>query len=142
MATKIIIQPKKQTKLDRYAGEWVVFVKNNIITHGKILTEVMAEAKKQSLQDKASVFRVPRKDEGPYSCLNASIGSLLAARRAGQIPKMTPMTVEIPRAIKTTVKLRSGLSGVLSSMIWLTIKVIARPIKPPSRVIRIASIKN
>lgn len=66
MATKIITQSKKQTKLDHLAGEWVVFVDNKILTHGKVLSEVMAKTKKRGLQDKASSFRVPRKDEGHY----------------------------------------------------------------------------
>lgn len=66
MATRIRTSAKHTHQLNRYAGEWVVFVNEHIVAHARVLSEAMAEVEKRGLQDKASVFRVPRKDEGPY----------------------------------------------------------------------------
>ncbi|OHB18448.1 MAG: hypothetical protein A2666_05180 [Parcubacteria group bacterium RIFCSPHIGHO2_01_FULL_47_10b] len=66
MATSIRIQSKSTKNLNRYAGQWVVFVDNAIIAHDKALNEAMSHARKKGLHKKASVFLVPRKDEGPY----------------------------------------------------------------------------
>lgn len=69
MATKLITKSKKQSDLNRYAGEWVVFVNDTIVAHDKELNQAMIHIEKESLQKKASVFLVPRKDEGPYVLL-------------------------------------------------------------------------
>lgn len=69
MATRISSQAKAKKKLDHYAGEWVVFVGDRIVAHDKKLARVMAAVEKKNLQRKASVFLVPRKDEGPYVLL-------------------------------------------------------------------------
>lgn len=59
---------KTETKrLDRYAGEWVVFADEKIVAHDKVLAAAMEEAEKQGVARRASVFLVPRKDEGPYA---------------------------------------------------------------------------
>jgi hypothetical protein len=60
------IKPRTRKNLSRYAGEWVAFVKANVVAHDKSLSKTMAQIEKQGLQDKASVFLVPRKNEGPY----------------------------------------------------------------------------
>lgn len=56
----------KKVKLDRYAGKWVAFVEEKIIAHNENLGELMREIDSRGLRKKASVFLVPRKDEGPY----------------------------------------------------------------------------
>jgi len=66
MVNKKSTKVKKNQNLNRYAGEWVVFVDDAIVAHDKVLTEAMGAVKKRGLQNKASVFLVPRKDEGPY----------------------------------------------------------------------------
>lgn len=57
---------RKVTPLDQYAGRWVAFIDGKIIDSGTTLKELMAKVKKMDLEEKASVFLVPRKDEGPY----------------------------------------------------------------------------
>lgn len=66
MAIRMHLQPKTKKNLNRYAGEWVAFVNGNIVAHDKELVEVMEKVEEKRLQDKASVFLVPRKNEGPY----------------------------------------------------------------------------
>lgn len=66
MAAKIHLQSKTKKSLNRYAGEWVAFVNGDIVAHDKELAKVMGKVEKRRLQNKASVFLVPRKDEGPY----------------------------------------------------------------------------
>jgi len=56
----------KKRKLDRYAGKWVAFIEGEIIADNKILKDLMREIDAKGLREKASVFLVPRKDEGPY----------------------------------------------------------------------------
>ena len=63
---KIKKQNKKSVSLDKYAGKWVAFVDAKIIAFGDTLKELMVKVKKMGLEKKASVFLVPRKDEGPY----------------------------------------------------------------------------
>lgn len=53
-------------KLSRYAGEWVVLAGDKIVSHNSMLAKAMAVAEKSGFQKKTSVFKVPRKDEGPY----------------------------------------------------------------------------
>lgn len=69
MTAKLATQSKSSKKLGRYAGEWVVFVNRKIVAHNKTLTKAMKEAERLGLASKASVFRVPRRDEGPYVLL-------------------------------------------------------------------------
>lgn len=57
---------KKSVSLDKYAGKWVAFVDGKIVSWGDTLKELMARVKEKRLEKKASVFLVPRKDEGPY----------------------------------------------------------------------------
>ncbi len=67
MPSKIRTQSKKKREnLGQYAGQWVVFVKGKIVAHAKTLDGIMIGVKKQGLEEKAAVFLVPRKDEGPY----------------------------------------------------------------------------
>jgi peptidyl-tRNA hydrolase len=67
MSAKTKIKSKKKTpNLDRYSGEWVAFVEEKVIAHKKSLKELMEEVKRKHLEKDASVFLVPRKDEGPY----------------------------------------------------------------------------
>lgn len=56
----------KKIKLDRYAGKWVAFINGKIITYDETLSGLMKEIDSRKLRKKASVFLVPRKDEGPY----------------------------------------------------------------------------
>ena len=69
MPSKILTQSNKSKRLEHYSGEWVVFVDEKIVAHNKTLSEAMAEVERKGLREKASVFRVPRKDEGPYILL-------------------------------------------------------------------------
>lgn len=57
--------PIKQN-LNRYAGEWVAFVDGKIVAHDEKLKTLMGELETKELNKKASVFLVPRKNEGPY----------------------------------------------------------------------------
>jgi len=57
---------RKMVRLDRFAGEWVVLVQDRVVAHDKTLATAMDEAGKKGVADRASVFLVPRKDEGPY----------------------------------------------------------------------------
>lgn len=56
----------KKIKLDPYAGKWVAFVEGKIVAYNKNLSDLMKEVDLKGLRKKASVFLVPRKDEGPY----------------------------------------------------------------------------
>lgn len=56
----------KNTNLNRYAGKWVVLMKGKVVAHDNTLTRVMSTAKKTGIEKQATVFKVPRKDEGPY----------------------------------------------------------------------------
>lgn len=67
MVTRIHTPLKVKKNLGQYAGEWIVFVNDIIVAHDKELTQAMSEVEKKGLQNKASVFLVPRKDEGPYA---------------------------------------------------------------------------
>lgn len=53
-------------RLSRYAGEWIASVNRKIVEHDKALKELMKKLEAKGLENKASVFLVPRKDEGPY----------------------------------------------------------------------------
>ncbi|MDP3764162.1 MAG: DUF5678 domain-containing protein [bacterium] len=64
MTTKML--SKIQTNLSRYAGQWVAFVNGEVVANGETLKELMKKVKDKSPELKVSVFRVPRKDEGPY----------------------------------------------------------------------------
>ncbi|MBI2050769.1 MAG: hypothetical protein HYT31_03095 [Parcubacteria group bacterium] len=66
MATRTKTRPRTRRNLSRYTGEWVAFVQNSVVAHDKTLPKTMAQVEKKGLQDKASVFLVPRKNEGPY----------------------------------------------------------------------------
>lgn len=61
-----ISQNNKKVKLSRYAGQWVAFVQEKIVEHGEDLKTLMKKIDEKGLRKKASVFLVPRKDEGPY----------------------------------------------------------------------------
>jgi hypothetical protein len=64
---QILLKTKKKTvDLEQFAGEWVALINNNIVSHNKILENLMKEVKKQPLKENPSVLLVPRKDEGPY----------------------------------------------------------------------------
>jgi len=56
----------KKIKLDRYAGEWVAFVGEQVVAHNKNLKDLMKEVDAKGLRKKAAVILIPRKDEGPY----------------------------------------------------------------------------
>jgi hypothetical protein len=66
MVTIINNKKNKKIKLDSYAGEWVAFVGEKIIAHNRNLQDLMKEVDAKGLRKKASIFLVPRKDEGPY----------------------------------------------------------------------------
>ncbi|MDI6602941.1 MAG: DUF5678 domain-containing protein [Patescibacteria group bacterium] len=68
MATITISKRKisKKIKLNRYAGKWVAFVEGKIVAYNKNLSDLMKEIDLMGLRKKASIFLVPRKDEGPY----------------------------------------------------------------------------
>lgn len=56
----------RKTSLNRYAGQWLAFVDGKIVAHNKTLKGLTKEIDEKKLRKKASVFLVPRKDEGPY----------------------------------------------------------------------------
>ena len=56
----------KKVKLNRYAGKWVAFIEREIVASNETLGGLMKEINSRGLKRKASVFLVPRKDEGPY----------------------------------------------------------------------------
>lgn len=56
----------KKIRLDSYAGKWVAFIGGEIVFSSKTLKDLMREIDTRGLREKASVFLVPRKDEGPY----------------------------------------------------------------------------
>ena len=60
---------QKKLKLGRYSGQWVAFVQGKVISHSDDLKELMQGIDKKGLRKRASVFLVPRKDEGPYILL-------------------------------------------------------------------------
>lgn len=62
---------KNQSKeqLNKYAGEWVALKHDKVIAHNQKLNDLMQEIEEKNMKDKASVFLVPRKDEGPYILL-------------------------------------------------------------------------
>lgn len=53
-------------KLSRYAGEWVVLAGGRVVSHNSTLVKAMAVAERTGFRKKTSVFKVPRKNEGPY----------------------------------------------------------------------------
>jgi len=63
---KATVRDRKVENLSRYAGQWVAIVAGEVIAHNDILKNLMAELEGLGESDKASVFLVPRKDEGPY----------------------------------------------------------------------------
>jgi len=65
--TKIPLNPKgKVISLERYAGKWVAFINEKVVASAESLRDLMEKVKKMGLEEKVSVFLVPRKDEGPY----------------------------------------------------------------------------
>lgn len=66
MATTIVQKNKKRTNLNRYEGKWVAFLEDRVISHKDSLSDLVKEIEKRGIRKKASVFLVPRKDEGPY----------------------------------------------------------------------------
>lgn len=62
-----VLQEKRRLKdLARYSGKWVAFIDGKVIASGETLKELMEKVRKKGLEEKVSVFLVPRKDEGPY----------------------------------------------------------------------------
>ena len=60
---------KKETerkKLNRYAGQWLAFIEDKIVANSDTLDGLTQKIDAQGLGEEASVFLVPRKDEGPY----------------------------------------------------------------------------
>lgn len=53
-------------RLNQYAGEWVALVGGKVVEHSETLKELMRKVESRKLKKEASVFLVPRKDEGPY----------------------------------------------------------------------------
>ncbi len=43
--------------MTKYRGEWIAFVKGKIVSHGKVLKEVIAQARK--LDDEPIIDKVP-----------------------------------------------------------------------------------
>jgi len=62
MAT--IKNKKQKIKLNRYAGQWVAFAQDKIIFYNDNLKDLMRQVDEKGLRKKASVFLVPRQDEG------------------------------------------------------------------------------
>ena len=56
----------KKSPISRYAGQWVAFVGSKIAAHEKTLRSLMKAIDKRGLRREATVFLVPRRDEGPY----------------------------------------------------------------------------
>lgn len=57
---------EKTTRLDRYAGEWIMLVGSKVVAHDRSLAGAILQASRMSLRSKPTVFLVPHKDEGPY----------------------------------------------------------------------------
>jgi hypothetical protein len=49
-----------------YAGEWVALLEGRVVAHHATLDGLMEDVREQGVEEEASVFLVPRKDEGPY----------------------------------------------------------------------------
>lgn len=56
----------KKYSLNRYGGQWVALISNKVVAHHETLKGLMKIVDGEGLRDKAVVFLVPRKDEGPY----------------------------------------------------------------------------
>lgn len=63
---KPVTRDKKVENLSRYAGQWVALVAGEVVAYNDTLKNLMAEVEALGVSAKASVFLVPRKDEGPY----------------------------------------------------------------------------
>src|SRR5690349_14312453 len=77
-----------------------------------------------------------------YSALNASIGSNLAARHAGQRPLAIPTTEETPTPRTAEATLTSNGNPISAEMTYASPNPVATPIAPPIAVTVTASIKN
>lgn len=57
----------KKNDLKRFEGKWVVIIDNNkVVDFDDNFDNLIQRAQKKSLLNKANIFLVPRKDEGPY----------------------------------------------------------------------------
>ncbi|MBU2577440.1 hypothetical protein KKA69_01255, partial [Patescibacteria group bacterium] len=69
--TKVLLKSnKKAATLDKYAGKWVAFVDEKIVTWADSLDELDKKIKKIKPKKEPVYFLVPRKDEGPYILLH------------------------------------------------------------------------
>ncbi|MBI4653216.1 hypothetical protein HY750_03105 [Candidatus Kuenenbacteria bacterium] len=57
---------KSINKLDQYAGQWVSFINEKVVTSAETLEELEKKTKKMVLKKEPVYFLVPRKDEGPF----------------------------------------------------------------------------
>ena len=70
------------------------------------------------------------------------MGSSLAARRAGYIPKKRPSAVEIATTMSTFMGLITGGKGIIPAAILVKIKPRSIPMAPPISVITADSVRN
>lgn len=45
--------------LSRYAGEWVAIIENKVVAHGKNLSKILKEAKKENPRKTPFVAKIP-----------------------------------------------------------------------------------
>jgi len=65
--TKTLLKSnKKAAPLDKYAGKWVAFVDEEVVTWADSLEELDKKIKEIKPRKEPVYFLVPRKDEGPY----------------------------------------------------------------------------
>ena len=65
---------KRTPDLAAYAGRWVAFANDHVVAVGASLPEVMHKVDLRTPRRNASVFLVPRRDEGPYVLLSPPSG--------------------------------------------------------------------
>ena len=70
------------------------------------------------------------------------MGSFLAARTAGQSPKITPIPTETLTANIIVEDVITGTNSVFNRIIRSAAKAAIKPINAPANVITTASIKN
>ncbi|MDI6591803.1 MAG: DUF5678 domain-containing protein [Patescibacteria group bacterium] len=52
---------KKEISLDKYAGQWVAFLRRKIVGNSKSLKKLFKEMEKKRIEGKVTFFPVPKK---------------------------------------------------------------------------------
>jgi len=59
----IIKTQKGAMSLNKYSGKWIAFLGNKIVGNKKTLKDLMREMEKKGIDEKITVFLVPKKKE-------------------------------------------------------------------------------